>query len=171
MPTVAERVVFPPSFETSTGVEENHEADLEQLARGVRQLAAVNEVADELHRRPQCAEDEDADEQDRQHAQPVRRAVDLARIAQHHADQQQPGDHRQHELRSGPQLVGQQLGQDHRDHDGGRHRPAGFADDDRGVAAIGTQIRAGRGHGRDRKPSPRARSHPFGVIQAANARR
>ena len=98
---------------------------------------------DQLHGRPQRAEHEDADEQDREHAKPVRADVDLARVAQHDADEQHAGDHRQQKLRPGPQLVGQELGQDHRDHDRDGHRPARLADDDL-VVASGSARTSGR---------------------------
>ena len=50
---------------------------LEQLTRRVRHCAAMDEVVDQLHRRPQRAQHEHRYEHDRERAQPARAAVIL----------------------------------------------------------------------------------------------
>ncbi len=113
----------------------NDRAGFEQVAGRVRLRAAVDEVVDQHHRRPQRPDHEHGHEPDREHAQLSRAARDRARVGCDHCDEQQGLDRREHPLRAQPNVVGQEHGQDDRGDDRAHHRPARLRS--RGLAAQG----------------------------------
>ena len=103
---------------------------LEQVSRGVRLRPPVDEVADQLHRRPQCAEHEYGDQHNRERPKLARTTTNRDRVAGDHGHEQHPFNEREHPLRPQLHRVRQQDREDHRCQHRAGHRPSRLADDD-----------------------------------------
>ena len=153
----------------------DNRSGLEQLARRVGHSAAMDEVVDQLPGRPQRAEHEHRHEDDREHAQPARAAVDRARVACDHGHEQHPFDEREQPLRPQPLGARQQNREDHRREHGAGHGPARLADDAvvcvraGGRRGIRPPIRTGRHPGTHPTKSPEGSSRRDLRMEAAAA--
>ena len=124
----------------------------EEIARRVRLGAAVDEVVDQYHGRPQGSEHEDGDEHDGEHAQLSRATIDPPRVACDDGHEQDAFDQREQPCRTRTHRVGQEDRQHHRCDDRSGHRPASFADDH--------SVRA-----RPRAARCRRRGHRAGIVR------
>ncbi len=104
-------------------------AGREEIACRIRLRAAVDEVVDQLGRRPQRSENEHGHKADGEHPELPGAPRDRAGIADDQGDEQAAFDEWKQPPRPETQLVPEDDREHHRREDGGHHRPARLAGD------------------------------------------
>ena len=100
---------------------------LEQLARGVRDPPAVDEVVDQGHGSPHRLGDQHRDEEGREHPKRRRPTIDLARVGDDECQEQCAFDARGQPLRPRSHVRRHQKRENHRDENSSGHGPARLA--------------------------------------------